>query len=114
MLSWNPGVRAAVSTGGALGFPDRAREGLAFGVVSVAGAQELKSATLVMEKMYCIACVQTVKKALNRVPGVAKVDVDLDKKTAVVRFDESKASIDDLTKATAKAGFPALVGKPVQ
>ena len=87
---------------------------MAFVGLSVAGAQEIKTTTLIVEKMYCIACVQTVKKALNRVPGVAKVDVDLDKKTAVVRFDESKASIDDLATATAKAGFPALVGKPVQ
>ena len=87
---------------------------MAFAGVSVSDAQELTTATLVVDQMYCVACVQTVKKALNKVPGVAKIDVDLDKKTAVVRFDESKASVDDLMKATAKAGFPTSLGKAVQ
>ncbi len=76
-----------------------------------ASAQELKSATLVIDKMYCVACVQTVKKALNKVPGVVKADIDLDKKIATVSYDGSKADVKDLLKATSNAGFPAVIGK---
>ena len=78
---------------------------------SSAWAQEFKSTTLVIDKMYCVACVQTVKKALNKVPGVVKADVDLDKKTATVSYDGTKAGVNDLLKATANAGFPALIAK---
>ena len=74
-------------------------------------AQEVKSATLIIDKMYCVACVQTVKKALNKVPGVVKADVNLDKKTATVSYDATKAGVNDLLEATANAGFPALIAK---
>jgi mercuric ion binding protein len=57
--------------------------------------------------MYCEACPITVKKALSRVPGVSNVSVSFEKKEAVVTFDDAKASVDSLTKATANAGFPS-------
>ena len=80
---------------------------LGLGCFSSVNAQEPNSVTLQIPKMYCVACQLTVKKALMKVPGVGKVDVDLDKKVAVVRLDSTKASVDDLIHATAKAGFPA-------
>ena len=70
-------------------------------------AQEAKSVTLSIPKMYCIACELSVKKALKKVPGVESVDVSLEKKTAVVRFDPTKAETGDLIHATTQAGFPS-------
>lgn len=79
---------------------------------SVAAAQEeSKLATLYAEKIYCGACAAVITKALRGVPGVTKVNVDVDKKEVLVHFDPAKASVDDLTAATAKKGFPATVRK---
>ena len=78
---------------------------------TVAAAQDSKFATLYAEKIYCGACAAVITKALRGVPGVSEVNVDVDKKEVLVHFDPSKASVDDLTAATAKKGFPATVRK---
>ncbi len=66
-----------------------------------------KTVTLAIPSMTCPVCPITVKKALKAVPGVSQVDVNFDKKDAVVSFDESKTSVAALTKATADAGYPS-------
>ena len=81
------------------------------GFVRFAAAQELKSATLHAEKIYCDACAAVITKALRGVPGVSKVDVDVERKEVMVQFDPAKAKLEDLTAATAKKGFPSSVRK---
>ena len=76
-----------------------------------ASAQEMKTATLHAEKIYCDACAAVITKALRNVPGVSKVDVDVEKKNVMVQFDPAKASVENLTAATAKKGFPSSVRK---
>lgn len=76
-----------------------------------ASAQERKTATLYAEKIYCDACAAVITKALRNVAGVGKVNVDVEKKEVVVQFDPAKASVEDLTAATAKKGFPSSVRK---
>lgn len=44
-----------------------------------------------------------------KVEGVSKVDVGFEKREAVVTFDDTKASVQKLTKATADAGYPSSV-----
>lgn len=78
---------------------------------SVAASQDTKMATLYAEKIYCDACAAVITKALRNVPGVNKVNVDVEKKEVVVQFDPAKASVEDLTAATAKKGFPSSVRK---
>lgn len=78
---------------------------------SLAAAQESKVATLYASKIYCDACAAVITKALRNVPGVGKVSVDVEKKEVLVQFDPAKASVDDLTAATAKKGFPSSVRK---
>ena len=63
--------------------------------------------TLSVSNMFCEACPYIVKKTLESVPGVAKATVSFKDKTAVVVFDDGKASVKDLTAATAKVGFPS-------
>ena len=75
------------------------------------GAQDLKSATLYAEKIYCDACAAVITKALRNVPGVSKVNVDVEQKEVLVQFDAAKATVGDLTAATAKKGFPSSVRK---
>jgi mercuric ion binding protein len=64
---------------------------------------------LKVQNMTCSVCPITVKKALEKVQGVANVKVDLGAKTATVTFDPDKANADALVKATAEAGYPASV-----
>ena len=72
-------------------------------------AGTLRTVTLDVRNMTCAVCPITVKKALERVPGVTDAKVDFDKKTASISFDPDKASPNELTKATADAGYPSSV-----
>ena len=47
-------------------------------------AGTLQTVTLDVQNMTCAVCPITVKKALERVPGVTDARVDFDKKTASV------------------------------
>jgi mercuric ion binding protein len=64
---------------------------------------------LAVPGMTCAACPITVKKALSKVEGVSKTDVNFDKREAVVTFDDAKTSVQKLTKATEDAGYPSSV-----
>ena len=70
-----------------------------------------QTVTLYVPDMTCAACPITVKKALSRVGGVSKIGVSLEKREAVVTFDDIKASVQALTKATENAGYPSSVKK---
>ena len=70
---------------------------------------ETKTVTLSVPGMNCDLCPLTIKKAISKVPGVATVDASYEKKQAVVTFDDSKASVEALMKATANAGYPSTL-----
>jgi mercuric ion binding protein len=70
-------------------------------------AGALRTVTLDVKNMTCAVCPITVKKALEKVAGVASIAVDFDKKTASVTFDPDKASPAILVKATSDAGYPS-------
>ena len=72
-------------------------------------AAATKTVTLAVKNMTCAICPITVKKALNGVPGVSKVDVSYENKEAVVTFDDAKASVETLTQATTNAGYPSTL-----
>lgn len=69
----------------------------------------VKTVTLSVPGMTCPACPITVKKALSRVNGVQKINVNLDKREAVVTFDDAKTNAAALMKATTDAGYPSTV-----
>lgn len=70
-------------------------------------AATLQEITLQIEGMTCTGCATTVATALNRLDGVADVTVTYTPPQAVVQFDESIVSIDELTSATTNAGYPS-------
>ena len=81
-------------------------------LVSVAPAwASPKTVTLNVSGMTCEACPVTVKKALQKVPGVSNIDVQYEKKQVVVTFDEAKTNVDALVKATTNAGYPSQPDK---
>ena len=68
-----------------------------------------KTVTLGVPGMTCGACPITVKKAISRVDGVTKTEVDFNTRQAVVTYDDAKANVDKIMQATANAGYPAAV-----
>jgi len=70
-----------------------------------------KTVTLSVPGMTCAACPITVKKALNKVDGVEKTEVSLEKKEATVTYDDAKTSVNALLDATKNAGYPSSVKK---
>jgi mercuric ion binding protein len=68
-----------------------------------------QTVTLFVPGMTCAACPITVKKALTRIDGVESVTVSLEEREAVVRFDDLRTNIEQLTEATANAGYPSNV-----
>lgn len=70
-----------------------------------------KTVTLSVPSMNCATCPITVRKALEKVPGVQKAKATLEPPEAVVTFDDAKTNVGALTKATADAGYPSTVKK---
>ncbi len=81
------------------------------GLFAFGAAAAERTVILKVDNMTCALCPPTVKKSLERVPGVTKVQVDLDKQTAVVTFDDAKSDIQALTKATTNAGYPSRLAQ---
>jgi mercuric ion binding protein len=63
-----------------------------------------KTVTLAVPSMEGPVCPITVKKSLDKVPGVTATQVDFDKREAAVTFDDVKANVEQLTQATGNAG----------
>jgi copper chaperone len=63
----------------------------------------MAEAKLRIDGRSCQHCVMAVRKALGGVAGVDSSDVEIG--SAVVRYDEGKASPKDLEAAVEKAGF---------
>jgi periplasmic mercuric ion binding protein len=70
-----------------------------------------KTVTLNVPGMTCAVCPITVKKALEKVGGVSKVEGRFEKKEVLVTFDDAKTNTDALIKATTEAGYPSQPGK---
>lgn len=75
---------------------------------AIAAEQTVK---LDVQGMTCASCPYQVKSALKKVEGVTKIEVTLANNQAVVTFDDEKADIAALTKATSDAGFPSSLAK---
>lgn len=74
-----------------------------------AHAGEERVVTLAVSNMSCPLCPITVRKALEKTPGVAAAQVDFASKTATVRFDPRLIDEQALARATANAGFPSTI-----
>ncbi|TAN53680.1 MAG: mercury resistance system periplasmic binding protein MerP [Methylococcaceae bacterium] len=78
-------------------------------LIAAVSAGPLQTIVLDVQNMTCQLCPLTVRKALQKVPGVAEVSVDFAHKTATVAFDPDKADTSALVKATTNAGYPSTL-----
>jgi len=65
--------------------------------------------TLLIEGMTCAACSARVEKALSKIDGVFKSNVNLSTNKALVQFYSGSVSDETLIKAVEKAGYKAQV-----
>lgn len=71
-------------------------------------ASPVQTATINIEGMNCGHCVAKVTAALQAVPGVAEVEVNLEGKRAVVRYNGATATMPKLMGAVNATGFKAV------
>ncbi len=64
---------------------------------------------LSVPSIVCGGCAGGIKKALDKVPGISKVEVDINSKIVTVEHQE-EVSRGILAKALDNAGFPAEQG----
>ena len=68
-----------------------------------------RTVTLSVPGMTCATCPMTVKAALGKVKGVSEVRSDVARRETTVTFDDAKADVAALSRATAAAGYPSSV-----
>ena len=86
-------------------------------VLSAGGALAGEQATasldvkLSVKGMTCSGCAKSVQAVLEKVPGVTKVQVLLEKNEADVTYEKGKTTPEDLVKAVQKAGYKCSLQK---
>lgn len=65
----------------------------------------MEKTTIHVEGMTCGHCKQSVEKALQELPGVAKVEVNLQAGEAAVEYDGGKATVQDMKDAIEEQGY---------
>jgi mercuric ion binding protein len=78
------------------------------GAAPIALAKQ-QTVALNVPTMDCATCPITIKAALVKVPGVARVQVSYEKREAVIVYDDAQASVADLKKATEDVGYPSML-----
>ena len=67
----------------------------------------METTTIKVGGMSCGGCVKSVTGVLTALDGVAKAEVSLEQKQAVVEFDVAKVTRDQLKAVVEDAGFDA-------
>ncbi|MEN1925072.1 heavy-metal-associated domain-containing protein [Luteimonas qiangzhengi] len=79
----------------------------AFSLGAALAAAPAAVVVLDAENMTCPACGITIKKALEKVPGVTDTKVDTRAETVTVTFDSGQTDTSAIAHAVTEAGFPA-------
>src|SRR6266849_686337 len=71
------------------------------------GIAVAKEATAEMKvpAMDCAACTVVIKKALTQTKGVKNVDLNVDKRTATIVYEDTQVTQAEIQKTIEKAGF---------
>lgn len=64
--------------------------------------------TFNVEGMSCMHCVNAVKNSVGSLPGIGKVDVDLEGKKVAVVFDADKINIEEIKDKIEEAGYEVV------
>lgn len=61
--------------------------------------------TLSVPGISCGHCKMSIEGAVSTLPGVDKVEVDIDPKTVALSFDDSSVSLDQIVEAIEEQGY---------
>ena len=77
------------------------------GLGLASGIAVAKEATVEVKvpAMDCAACTVVIKKALTQTKGVKNVDLNVDKRTATVVYEDTQITQVEIQKTIEKAGF---------
>jgi copper chaperone len=53
----------------------------------------------------CEHCKTTIEGAVNQLDGVSKAEVDIDRRTVVVDFDENQVTLQEIVDAMDEVGY---------
>ncbi len=82
---------------------------IALALASTTALATMQTVTLSVPGMDCPVCPITVKKALEKMDGVKKVNVEFKSREAKVTYDDAITTADKLIKATSDAGYPSTL-----
>lgn len=77
------------------------------GIGLAGGAAMAKEAAAEMKvpAMDCAACTVVIKKALTQTKGVKNVDLNVEKRTATIIYEDTQVTRAEIQKTIEKAGF---------
>lgn len=87
---------------------------LMIALTSIGAFATTKKSTIRVDGMKCSKCSGSVEKALKATPGVEKVEVSLERKEAVVEYDDEKVTEAKLREVINSTGFKAVEEKGSQ
>jgi len=67
---------------------------------------------LALTGMHCESCSTLIEEVLSEHAGVARASVDLEAERALVTYDVSVVTVDQLLATVADAGYGATVSEP--
>lgn len=80
--------------------------------LQAAGPAQQETVVLDVKNMTCAMCPITVRKAMEKVPGVIKTEAKYEGDSvgwARVTFDPNKTTVQALIQATTNAGYPSQI-----
>lgn len=81
---------------------------------TVERAVATRTVSVPVDGMICQVCAGSVKNALKKVDGVQDAEISLEKRHAVIHYDDRKVSVEQLTRAIKDAGYKPGVPTAVQ
>ncbi len=75
---------------------------------------DTRTVTVRVDGMICMVCAGSVKNALKAVHGVQNAEVNLEKHSATVEYENGKVSVDELTRVINQLGYKAGLPTPAQ
>ena len=72
----------------------------------------MKTVTIKIAGMHCAACSAGVERSLKKVDGVDAAQVNLASQSALVRYDENRATIEQLEEAVTRMSFSVVHEEP--
>lgn len=86
-------------------YPDNKKE------VVVVNESDVNTVNFDVQGMTCASCEEHVKYAVNKLEGIINVDASFENENAVVAFDISKTTIEDIEKAINSTGYKVINNK---